>query len=141
MQRKKVFISSVQSEFETERQLLFDYLTSDALLGKFFDPFIFETVPALSTHPSTVFLKEVESCDIYLGIFGQQYGYEDSEGISPTERELDTATKENKTRLVYIKQAKQRHPKEELLIHKAENVIVRKSFNTPEQLKTAVYAS
>jgi len=35
MQRKRVFISSVQSEFETERQMLFDYLTSDALLGKF----------------------------------------------------------------------------------------------------------
>jgi len=141
MQRKKVFISSVQSEFAEERQVLFDYLTSDALLGRFFDPFIFENVPALSIHPTAVFLKEVESCDIYLGIFGQHYGYEDSEGISPTEREFDTATNENKTRLVYVKQAEQRHPKEEQLINKAENVIVRRSFNTPEQLKTAVYVS
>jgi len=26
--------------------------------------------PALSVHPTTVFLKEVENSDIYLGIFG-----------------------------------------------------------------------
>jgi len=57
MQRKKVFISSVQSEFALERQLLFDYLTSDALLGKFFEPFIFENVPALNAKPSDVFFK------------------------------------------------------------------------------------
>ena len=35
MQRKKVLISSVQSEFAAERQLLFDYLTSDALLVEY----------------------------------------------------------------------------------------------------------
>ena len=141
MQRKKVFISSVQSEFAAERQLLFEYLMSDALLGKFFEPFIFENIPALSVTPTAVFIKEVENCDIYLGIFGQQYGFEDSEGISPTEREFDAATDGNKTRLVYVKHDEQRHYKEELLIRKAESVIVRRSFNTPEQLKTAVYAS
>ena len=141
MQRKKVFISSVQSEFATERQVLFDYLTTDALLGKFFEPFIFENTPALNLHPTTVFLNEVKNCDIYLGIFGQNYGYEDAEGISPTEREFDAATALNKIRLVFIKQIEQRHTKEELLIRKAENFIVRRSFNTPEQLKTAVYAS
>ena len=141
MQRKKVFISSVQSEFATERQVLFDYLTTDALLGKFFEPFIFENTPALNLHPTTVFLNEVKNCDIYLGIFGQNYGYEDAEGISPTEREFDAATALNKIRLVFIKQIEQRHAKEELLIRKAENFIVRRSFNTPEQLKIAVYAS
>jgi len=141
MQRRKIFISSVQSEFATERQILFEYLTSDALLGKFFEPFIFENVPALSVHPTTVFLKEIENSDVYLGVFGQQYGYEDSEGISPTEREFDAATNGNKTRFVYIKQAEERHPKEELLIRKAENVVVRRSFKTPEQLKIAVYVS
>jgi hypothetical protein len=141
MQKKRVFISSVQSEFTEERQLLFDYLTSDALLGKFFEPFVFENVPALNASPASVFLNEAENCDIYLGIFGQNYGFEDLEGISPTEREFDTATLHNKVRFVYIKQTEQRDNKEELLIKKAENVIIRRSFATPEQLKTAVYAS
>ena len=40
MQKLKVFISSVQSEFARERQGLFDYLHSDKLLGLFFEPFI-----------------------------------------------------------------------------------------------------
>ena len=79
MQRKKVFISSVQLEFAEERQVLYDYLTTDALLGRFFEPFIFENVPDQNAHPATVFLNEVENCDIYLGIFGQNYGYEDAE--------------------------------------------------------------
>ena len=141
MQRKRVFISSVQSEFSAERQMLFGYLTSDALLGKFFDPFIFENVPALSDSPSNVFLNQVEKCDIYLGIFGQNYGYEDADGISPTEREFDIAVAQNKTHLVYVKQVDWRHPKEELLIRKAEQMVVRRSFVTLEQLKTAVYVS
>ena len=51
MQRKRVFISSVQSEFRVERQVLYDYLTTDALLGRFFDPFIFENVPAMTVAP------------------------------------------------------------------------------------------
>ena len=141
MQRKKVFISSVQTEFAVERQLLFDYLTSDALLGKFFEPFIFENVPALNAKPSTVFLNEVENCDIYLGILGKNYGFEDSDGISPTEREFDAATLQNKVRFVYVKQVEKKDSKEELFLLKTKSVVVHKSFVTPEQLKTAVYAS
>ena len=142
MQKKNVFISSVQSEFAEERQVLFEYLISDALLGKFFEPFIFENIPALNAHPVAVFLNEVEKCDIYLGLFGQQYGYEDSEGISPTEREYDYASDRNKIRYIFIKNVTQnRHPKEKVLIQKAEQQIIRKSFNSLEALKTAVYAT
>jgi len=141
MTRKRVFISSVQSEFADERQLLFEYLNTDALLGIYFEPFIFENVPALNASPAAVFLDEVRNCDIYLGVFGESYGFEDAEGISPTEREYDEASKHGKVRLIYVKQATQRNHKEELLITKAENSIVRKGFTAPEQLRTAVYAS
>jgi len=125
MQKRKVFISSVQSEFSAERQVLYDYLTTDALLGRFFEPFLFENVPALNAPPSAVFLNEVENSDIYIGIFGKNYGFEDAEGLSPTEREFDFATKENKTRFVYIKRTENRDEKENWLIKKAENVIVQ----------------
>ena len=141
MTRKKVFISSVQSEFAEERQMLYNYLTTDALFGIYFEPFIFENVPALNASPAAVFINEVENCDIYLGIFGDLYGYEDAEGISPTEREFDAATTNNKVRLIYIKKPEQRNKKQELLINKAENVVVRKGFSTQEELRTAVYAS
>ncbi|MDR0941990.1 MAG: DUF4062 domain-containing protein [Bacteroidales bacterium] len=142
MQKKRVFISSVQSEFAEERQMLFDYLTSDALLGKFFEPFVFENVPAMTTMPTTIFLQEVERCDIYIGLFGEKYGFEDSEGISSTEREYDYATKRGKTRFVFLKEVSgERHLKEQKLIQKVQQSVVRKSFDVPELLKSAVYAT
>ena len=142
MQRKKVFISSVQSEFAAERQMLFKYLTSDVLLGKFFEPFVFENMPAIAVTPTMVFLQEIEHCDIYIGLFGEKYGFEDAEGISPTEREYDYASIQNKIRYIFIKNTPQnRHPKEKALIQKAEQQIVRKSFDTQEELKTSVYAT
>ncbi|MGI6395088.1 MAG: DUF4062 domain-containing protein [bacterium] len=91
MKKKKIFISSVQAEFKKERVLLFDYITNDPLLGRFFEPFIFENLPAADTSASDAYIKNVEESDIYLGIFGKDYGYEDKEGISPTEREFDPA--------------------------------------------------
>jgi len=69
MQKKRVFISSVQSEFVEERQMLFEYLTTDALLGKFFEPFVFENMPALAVAPETVFLQEVENMSISIWDF------------------------------------------------------------------------
>jgi hypothetical protein len=102
MKKIRIFISSVQSEFAEERQMLFHYLTSDALLGLFFEPFIFENLPAANYSVSSVYLKEVEQCDLYIGLFGKEYGYKDAEGISPTEREFDFAGIHHKPRLVFI---------------------------------------
>ena len=80
MNRIRIFISSVQSEFTEERAMLCHYIRTDALLGKFFEPFIFEEVPANELPASHVYLKEVELCDIYLGLYGNMYGYEDGTG-------------------------------------------------------------
>ena len=83
MRRIKIFISSVQSEFSKERAMLCHYIRTDVLLGKFFEPFIFEEVPANEYPISHVYLNEVKLCDIYLGLYGNLYGYEDAEGVSP----------------------------------------------------------
>ena len=64
MKRIKIFISSVQSEFAEERAMLCHYIRTDVLLGKFFEPFIFEEVPANEYPTSHVYLKEVELSDI-----------------------------------------------------------------------------
>lgn len=143
MKRIKVFISSVQSEFAAERQLLFEYLTRDALLGKFFEPFIFENLPAINQSASAVYISEVEQCDIYLALFGKQYGYEDADGVSPTEREFDHAGIHHKTRLVFLSNHSpaERQLKESALIKKAEQVIVCKQFMSASELKSDVYVS
>ncbi len=97
MNRIRVFISSVQSEFADERQALSEYLTRDALLGKFFEVFIFENLPAITHSAASVYIDQVGQCEIYLGLFGTSYGYEDSKGVSPTEREFDYASLHHKT--------------------------------------------
>jgi len=59
MKKLKVFISSVQVEFARERQSLFEYLHSDPLLGLFFEPFLFENLPASDQKARLVYLKAV----------------------------------------------------------------------------------
>ena len=138
----RVFISSVQREFASERRQLCDYIRTDSLLGRFFIPFIFEDMPASEVSAQKAYLKQVSECHIYLGIFGTQYGYEDSAGISPTEREYDAATAHFAHRLTYILQTDApRHPKEQALIGKVEQNVVRRGFSTYEELRTAVYNS
>lgn len=143
MKRIRIFISSVQSEFAKERAMLGEYIRRDALLGKFFETFLFEDVPAGEASPQQIYLGEVEMSDIYLGLYGNKYGYEDAEGISPTEREYDRAAELHKTRLIFIKSfdEEHRHPKELALIQKVERDIVRRTFVDTEGLRTSVYAS
>lgn len=77
MKKLKLFISSVQSEFAEERRMLKHYINTDALLGTFFDVFIFEDMPAYEDSVQHVYLKEVADCDIYIGLIGTLYGYEE----------------------------------------------------------------
>ncbi len=62
MTKIKIFISSVQNEFSKERRGLFEYLLSDPLLGPFFEPFLFENLPAIDLGLEKVYLNEVELC-------------------------------------------------------------------------------
>lgn len=66
MNKIRVFISSVQKEFVEERQMLFEYLMSDPLLGLFFEPFAFERISAIDHSPKNVYLNEVEGCAGYV---------------------------------------------------------------------------
>lgn len=143
MAKQIIFISSVQSEFANERQALYDYIISDSLLGRFFDPFIFENLPASDQRVDTVYLQQVEQSHIYLALIGKKYGSTDSEGISPTEKEFNHATKHFKTRLAYITTHKpeERDKKENLFIDKIQSVLIRKSFSSIDELKSSLYAS
>ncbi|MCU0748098.1 MAG: DUF4062 domain-containing protein [Akkermansiaceae bacterium] len=98
----KIFISSVQKEFAAERKALADYLSGDPLLRRFFQTFLFERdVPASDRRPDSVYLEEVRNCDLYLGLFGDDYGWENDDGLSPTHLEYNEATRRGKTRLIF----------------------------------------
>lgn len=143
MARRRIFISSVQKELAAERVGLRDYIHADPLLRRFFDLFLFEDLPAADRRADSVYLDEVRSCDIYLGLFANDYGWEDENGISPTEHEFNTATATGKLRLIYVKGASDRtkHPKMHALIGRAGNELIRRRFEDLDTLKPAVYAS
>ena len=83
-----IFLSSVQREFARERRTLRDYVHSDPLMRRFFEVFLFEDVPAKDRRPDDLYLGEFERCDIYVGLFGSEYGTQNRDGVSPTEREF-----------------------------------------------------
>ena len=139
--RFKIFISSVQKEFAEERSLLADYIRKDALLGVFFDVFLFEEVEACDKTPQGVYLGEVETSDIYIGLLGQKFGHETETGVSATECEYDLATKLGKTRLVFIKDVARREPKEARFIAKVQNDVTRKMFSDFGSLRLGVYSA
>lgn len=143
MNRLRIFVSSVQKEFAAERVALRDYLRGDALLRRYFDPFLFEDVPARDQRADDTYLAEVERCDLYVGLFGNQYGIEDAQGLSAVQREFDLATRLCKHRVIFVKGTDDaaRHPKMQILVREASNQLIRKRFITTAELILALYAS
>ncbi len=139
----RIFISSVQKEFAEERAALREYLRGDALMRRFFDVFLFEDFPAADHRADEVYFDEVEGCDIYVGLFGNDYGFEDAEGVSPTEREYALATRLRKTRLIFIKGSDDgaRHPKMQALISRVGSELVRRRFINLAELLSDLYAA
>lgn len=138
----RIFISSVQREFAKERKALADYIRKDAILGRFFDVFLFEEVPAQERTADDVYLGEVDSCDIYLGILGRTYGNTDSAGVSATEREYNRALKRHKPRICFVmKSDKPAETQQSAFIARVNKDVVRKSFNDYDELRTGVYAA
>jgi len=141
--KELIFVSSVQKELASERQAIRDFVRGDALLGKYFDVFLFEDLPAGDQAPDKLYLEEVDRCAIYLAIFGDDYGWENDEGLSPTELEFDRATHQRKPRLVFVKGSgdDRRHPKMRALIHRAQRQLTRRRFVDTAELAGQVYAS
>jgi len=143
MPTSTIFISSVQKELAEERRALKAFVEGDALLRRFFTVFLFEDLPAADAWADAIFLDEVDRCAIYVGLFGAEYGFEDAEGISPTEREFDRATLRGKPRLIFVKGAGDsvRHPEMAALIEKAGEQLIRRRFVGASELTTALYVS
>ena len=122
-------VSSPQRELAAERRAIRDFVEADPLLGRFFEVFLFEDLPASDRRPDQAYLKQVEGAAVYVGVFGQEYGAADTEGISPTEREFDRATASGRDRLVFVKGAdSSRDPRMAALIGKAGSQLIRRRF-------------
>lgn len=143
MTRQAIFLSSVQKEFAAERLALRDFLQGDPLLRRFFEPMLFEDLPASDRRADELYLDQVDRCGLYVGLFGAEYGSVDAEGVSPTEREFHRAGERGKPRLIFLKAADDasRDPRMLALIRQAEASLVRRRFATTAELIAGLYAA
>ena len=143
MPKYKVFISSVQSEFSQERQIIFDFIRNDELMGQYFEPFIFEQIAAQDANPRQLYLDEASSCQVYLLLIGKRYGNVLPDGISPTEKEYQAAGDGNAWRVAFISDldGQQREEAEERFFRKVQNELSYRVFSNPSVLVSLVKQS
>lgn len=139
----RLFVSSAQKELAVERRAVKERVQNDPVLRRFFEVFLFEDLPASGRRADEVFLTEVDRCDVYVGLFGDAYGFENAAGVSPTEQEFERARAGGKERLIFVKGAADggRHPKLQALLLKAGDQLVRRRFATVAELTEALGAS
>ena len=75
--KKHIFISSVQSEFAEERKRLAEYIRQDALFSRYFEPFLFEELPAQDVSAQVAYLEQAAKSEVYILLVGEQYGYQE----------------------------------------------------------------
>lgn len=139
-----VFVSSVQKELAEERRAVKDFITKDPLLSRFIsNVFLFEDIPAADRKPDDIYLTEVAQSDIFIALLGNDYGWKNKDGKSPTELEFDHATQTHKERLVFVKGSddKSRVPEMAKLVKKAGNQVTRRRFIDSPGLIREIYAS
>jgi predicted HTH transcriptional regulator len=146
MKKYKVFVSGVQRELKKERRAVKDFILGNPLLKEYFNVFLFEDLPAKSRSAQQAYLDEVRKSDIYLGIFGGEYGKIGKDNLSATEKEFREAHQRSKTILIYVKDEKstKRHKRMNDLIKEAADEsagYIYKEFNTIQELNNSVHES
>ena len=127
----------MQKEFAEVRKLLKRYISKNPAYKRLFDTFVFEEdVVAADRRTDEVYLDELGKCDIYLGLIGNEYGFEDNNGVSPTEREFNEATRLGLRRLVFVLDGdtQMRHPKESAFLSRISASLVRAKCSDHAQL-------
>ncbi len=140
---EQIFVSSVQKELRAERQAVREFVHGNDLLRQFFRVFLFEDLPPADRKTDDVYLEQVKDSPIYLGMFGNEYGREDKDGQSATEKEFAFATRLRKRRLILVKgrDDKGREPKMAALIRRAGDELVRRRFENTDELLRLLYGS
>ena len=143
MSQFQIFLSSHQKEFAEERKALKAYIETDALLHRYFSVFMFEAQSAKDQSAQSIYLGQIKQSDIYIGLFGNEYGQSSDSGLSPTHQEYNAATESQKTRLIFIKGNgdQDKTTAMQALIQQAQTQLVRKRFNSTTELLTQVYSS
>lgn len=98
MKRHRVFVSSVIEGFGAERSA-----ARAAVESLRHEPIMAERFGAKPYSPKMACLEGVRQSDVYVGIFGERYGYVTSSGRSVTEEEFDEARGRGLAILCFVK--------------------------------------
>lgn len=94
LQKRRVFISSTWEDLQAHRRTVIDFLHQSLA----YEPISIENLDPSIPHPTELSIKNIEQCDILIGIYGERYGsiFPKSQldvGVSFTELELQHARK------------------------------------------------
>jgi tetratricopeptide (TPR) repeat protein len=134
LDRLNVFISSRTKELHDERLFVKTAITD--LLNDFVYVFIFEEDSVATTDsPEIVYSDKVRKCDIYIGIFREEYS-------EPTEKEYLIAIENEKVILIFVSSydIKKRDEKLQILLKELEKHNY-KTFENIMNLRTQVLRS
>ena len=107
--------------------MLKDYIEKNPLLGRFFEVFVFECdVQATDCRLDEMYLEKLAECDYYFGLIGREYGFRDVEGVSPTEREFDEASRLGQMRFLFVANVEdgRRDKREEEFLSKVSSELI-----------------
>lgn len=140
---EQIFVSSVQKELQKERYAIRDCVHGNDLLRQFFRVFLFEDLPPADRRAGDVYPDEVAKSPIYVGIFGNEYGREDEQGLSSTEKEFNLASGQRKRRLILVKGRDDQGRKQKMkaLIARAGDEVVRRRFDDTDEMLRLLYGS
>lgn len=142
MKKIKVFISSVVEGYRDLRAAADEAIVDLNREGFNFQVVRSDKLPALDLTPQKTCLEGVMASEVYLGIYGERYGWGDSPvGISPTEEEFDEAKRSGKKILIFVEKVGQRETRQTEFLKKVEDYIDgrhRKGFKTRDELKYEV---
>ena len=140
-----VFVSSTFGDLEAHRAAVIDMLHQTNNL-----PLAMETFGSKPGDAETVSLDEVRKADLFIGIYGNRYGYRPDDDKSVTELEYLEAVKNDIPRLVFIVEEEYTDPASPINQHaetdeegimllnifkrKLNRENVRATFNTPQDL-------
>ncbi|MHB8111671.1 MAG: ATP-binding protein [Syntrophorhabdaceae bacterium] len=103
MKKTKIFISSVLKELMNERLAVKEAITENEFLSLYFAEEMWEGFPPMAVPSRKAYIEKLKECDIYIGLFGNEYGAPEEDGLSPTEREYRQAKADGKYILVFLK--------------------------------------
>lgn len=136
-----VFISSNQTEFAEERKFLVEGIRNDPLFNDYFDVYIFEEDSSKTQSADKVFTTRVEHSDIYIGLIGNNYGYEYANGVSATEFEFNKFNAKNSNSYFFVKMDEDADKKSKEFFNKIKDSKRYKRFTTKEELLNYVKIS